>query len=121
MRFRPTRVRGHSVQQDGLTGDLRKIPRTVLRKRALLVQKNMALMGLGYQSVVRAKTDEFSRMDRRLAAKIEQCANDEADPGGVAAEPPMPVLLTAACHLLNWQRRSRTSRYVDAAWGAAHC
>jgi L-2,4-diaminobutyrate decarboxylase len=27
------------------------------------VQKNMALMGLGYRSVTLVKTDEFARMD----------------------------------------------------------
>ncbi len=70
---------GHSVQQDGLTGDLRKIRVLCSENAHFSVQKNMALMGLGYQSVVQVKTDEFSRMDLTdLAAKIEQCnANGE--------------------------------------------
>lgn len=61
-------------------GDLRKKdPRAVLENAHFSVQKNMALMGLGYQSVVQVKTDEFSRMDLTdLAAKIAQChANGE--------------------------------------------
>ncbi len=54
---------GHSVQQDGLVGDLRKIRVLCSENAHFSVQKNMALMGLGYQSVVQVKTDEFSRMD----------------------------------------------------------
>ena len=70
---------GHSVQQDGLVGDLRKIRVLCSENAHFSVQKNMALMGLGYQSVVQVKTDEFSRMDLSdLAAKIAQCnANGE--------------------------------------------
>lgn len=43
------------------------------------VQKNMALMGLGYRSVTLVKTDEFARMDvADLKAKIAQAqANGE--------------------------------------------
>ncbi|WP_263317062.1 pyridoxal-dependent decarboxylase, partial [Enterobacter hormaechei] len=64
---------GHSVQQDGLVGDLRKIRVLCSENAHFSVQKNMALMGLGYQSVVQVKTDEFSRMDLTdLAAKIDQ-------------------------------------------------
>ncbi|KAE9844802.1 aspartate aminotransferase family protein, partial [Escherichia coli] len=43
---------GHSVQQDGLVGDLRKIRVLCSENAHFSVQKNMALMGLGYQSVV---------------------------------------------------------------------
>ncbi|SQA98191.1 L-2,4-diaminobutyrate decarboxylase [Cedecea neteri] len=70
---------GHSVQQDGLTGDIRKIRVLCSENAHFSVQKNMALMGMGYQSVTLVKTDEFARMDvNDLAAKIAQAkANGE--------------------------------------------
>ena len=42
---------GHSVQQDGTVGDLRKLKVFCSENAHFSVQKNMALMGLGYQSV----------------------------------------------------------------------
>lgn len=44
---------GHSIQQDGLTGDLSKIKVFCSESAHFSVQKNMALMGLGYRSVTR--------------------------------------------------------------------
>ncbi|HBP95168.1 MAG TPA: aspartate aminotransferase family protein, partial [Pantoea agglomerans] len=54
---------GHSVQQDGLTGDLKKIKVFCSENAHFSVQKNMALLGLGYQSVTQVKCDRFARMD----------------------------------------------------------
>ncbi|MCS5933018.1 hypothetical protein LNQ03_29990 [Klebsiella pneumoniae subsp. pneumoniae] len=54
---------GHSIQQDGLPGDIRKYKVLCSENAHFSVQKNMALMGLGYRSVTLVKTDEFARMD----------------------------------------------------------
>ncbi|MDU1296033.1 MAG: pyridoxal-dependent decarboxylase, partial [Enterobacter hormaechei] len=113
---------GHSVQQDGLTGDLRKIRVLCSENAHFSVQKNMALMGLGYQSVVQVKTDEFSRMDLTdLAAKIEQCnANGEqilaivatAGTTDAGAIDPLRAIAELAAKQNIWV-------HVDAAWGGA--
>ncbi|MCU6670218.1 aspartate aminotransferase family protein [Enterobacteriaceae bacterium H4N4] len=113
---------GHSVQQDGLVGDLRKIRVLCSDSAHFSVQKNMALMGLGYQSVIQVKTDECSRMDLNdLAAKIDQCsANGEqilaivatagtTDAGAI--DPLRAIAGLAAKHDI-WV-------HVDAAWGGA--
>ncbi|GHK51474.1 hypothetical protein KPZU09_12100 [Klebsiella pneumoniae] len=70
---------GHSIQQDGLPGDIRKYKVLCSENAHFSVQKNMALMGLGYRSVTLVKTDEFARMDvSDLQAKIAQAqANGE--------------------------------------------
>jgi hypothetical protein len=95
----------------------------VLENAHFSVQKNMALMGLGYQSVVQVKTDEFSRMDLTdLAAKIEQCnANGEQILAIVATAGTTDAVLSIRCvRLLSW-RRSRTSGYTLMRPGAARC
>ena len=70
---------GHSVQQHGITGDLRKIKVLCSENAHFSVQKNMALLGHGYQSVVQVKSDQFARMDvNDLKAKLAQAeANGE--------------------------------------------
>ncbi|HCW3074313.1 TPA: aspartate aminotransferase family protein [Enterobacter roggenkampii] len=113
---------GHSVQQDGLVGDLRKIRVLCSENAHFSVQKNMALMGLGYQSVLQVKTDEFSRMDLTdLAAKIEQCnANGEqilaivatAGTTDAGAIDPLRAIAELAAKQNIWV-------HVDAAWGGA--
>ncbi len=113
---------GHSVQQDGLTGDIRKIRVLCSENAHFSVQKNMALMGMGYQSVTLVKTDEFARMDvTDLAAKIAQAkANGEqimaivatagtTDAGAI--DPLSDIAKLAAEHQI-WV-------HVDAAWGGA--
>ena len=113
---------GHSVQQDGLTGDIRKIRVLCSENAHFSVQKNMALMGMGYQSVTLVKTDEFARMDvNDLAAKIAQAkANGEqimaivatagtTDAGAI--DPLSDIAKLAAEHQI-WV-------HVDAAWGGA--
>jgi len=113
---------GHSIQQDGLIGDLRKIKVLCSENAHFSVQKNMALMGLGYQSVTLVKTDEFARMDvNDLAAKVAQAqANGEqilaivatagtTDAGAI--DPLREIAELAAQHQI-WV-------HVDAAWGGA--
>ena len=113
---------GHSVQQDGLTGDLRKIKVFCSENAHFSVQKNMALMGLGYQSVTLVKTDEFARMDvNDLAEKVALAkANGEqilaivatAGTTDAGAIDPLRAIATLAAEHQIWM-------HVDAAWGGA--
>ncbi|MFT4274215.1 MAG: aspartate aminotransferase family protein [Pantoea sp.] len=113
---------GHSVQQDGITGDLRKIKVLCSENAHFSVQKNMALLGHGYQSVVQVKSDRFARMDvNDLKAKLAQAeANGEqilaivatagtTDAGAI--DPLREIAGIAAEHNI-WV-------HVDAAWGGA--
>ena len=116
---------GHSIQQDGLPGDIRKYKVLCSENAHFSVQKNMALMGLGYRSVTQVKTDAFSRMDLAdvsdLKAKIAQAqANGEqimaivatagtTDAGAI--DPLRDIAGIAAEHQI-WL-------HVDAAWGGA--
>ncbi|QCR38141.1 aspartate aminotransferase family protein [Nissabacter sp. SGAir0207] len=113
---------GHSIQQDGLIGDLRKIKVFCSENAHFSVQKNMALLGLGYQSVTLVKTDRFARMDvTDLAEKLAQAkANGEqvlaivatagtTDAGAI--DPLRAIAALAAEHQI-WM-------HVDAAWGGA--
>ncbi|WP_343550344.1 aspartate aminotransferase family protein [Pantoea sp.] len=113
---------GHSVQQHGITGDLRKIKVLCSENAHFSVQKNMALLGHGYQSVVQVKSDEFARMDvNDLRAKLAQAeANGEqilaivatagtTDAGAI--DPLREIAGIAAQHNI-WV-------HVDAAWGGA--
>jgi len=113
---------GHSIQQEGLTGNLRKIKVLCSENAHFSVQKNMALLGLGYQSVTLVKTDEFARMDfNDLREKVAQAqANGEqilaivatagtTDAGAI--DPLRKIAELAAEHQI-WV-------HVDAAWGGA--
>jgi len=113
---------GHSVQQHGITGDLRKIKVLCSENAHFSVQKNMALLGHGYQSVVQVKSDKFARMDvNDLQAKLAQAeANGEqilaivatagtTDAGAI--DPLREIAGIAAKHNI-WV-------HVDAAWGGA--
>ena len=109
---------GHSVQQNGLTGNLSKIKVFCSENAHFSVQKNMALMGLGYQSVTLVKTDEFSRMDLTdLADKLAQAkANGEqvlaivatAGTTDAGAIDPLPEIVAMAAKEQIWV-------HVDAA------
>lgn len=113
---------GHSVQQNGLTGDLSKIKVFCSENAHFSVQKNMALMGLGYRSVTLVKTDEFSRMDLTdLADKLAQAkANGEqvlaivatAGTTDAGAIDPLAEIAALAAKEQIWV-------HVDAAWGGA--
>jgi L-2,4-diaminobutyrate decarboxylase len=110
------------VQQHGITGDLRKIKVLCSENAHFSVQKNMALLGHGYQSVVQVKSDQFARMDvLDLKAKLAQAeANGEqilaivatagtTDAGAI--DPLREIADIAAEHNI-WV-------HVDAAWGGA--
>ncbi|MEH5010066.1 aspartate aminotransferase family protein [Phytobacter diazotrophicus] len=113
---------GHSVQQNGLTGDLSKLKVFCSENAHFSVQKNMALMGLGYRSVTLVKTDEFSRMDvSDLSEKLAQAkTNGEqvmaivatAGTTDAGAIDPLADIAALAAKEGIWV-------HVDAAWGGA--
>ncbi|WP_337010681.1 pyridoxal phosphate-dependent decarboxylase family protein [Pantoea sp. AS142] len=113
---------GHSVQQDGLTGDLKKIKVFCSENAHFSVQKNMALLGLGYQSVTQVKTDRFARMDMDdLRHKLTTSkANGEqilaivatAGTTDAGAIDPLREIAALAAKENIWV-------HVDAAWGGA--
>ena len=113
---------GHSVQQDGITGDLRKMKVFCSENAHFSVQKNMALLGHGYQSVVQVKSDDFARMDvNDLQAKLAQAeANGEqalaivatAGTTDAGAIDPLREIAAIAAERNIWL-------HVDAAWGGA--
>lgn len=113
---------GHSVQQDGLTGDLRKIRVLCSENAHFSVQKNMALMGMGYQSVTLVKSDQYARMDLNdLAEKVAQSEADgeqilaivaTAGTTDAGAIDPLRAIATLAAKHQIWV-------HVDAAWGGA--
>ena len=113
---------GHSVQLHGLTGNLSKIKVLCSENAHFSVQKNMALMGLGYQAVTLVKTDRFSRMDLNdLKEKLAQAkANGEqvmaivatAGTTDAGAIDPLAEIAALAAEEQIWV-------HVDAAWGGA--
>ncbi|MEH2921301.1 pyridoxal phosphate-dependent decarboxylase family protein [Samsonia erythrinae] len=113
---------GHSVQLHGLTGNLKKIKVFCSENAHFSVQKNMALLGLGYQSVTQVKTDRYARMDLNdLADKVAQAkANGEqilaivatAGTTDAGAIDPLRAIATLAAEHQIWV-------HVDAAWGGA--
>lgn len=113
---------GHSIQQHGLIGNLSKIKVFCSENAHFSVQKNMALMGLGYQSVTLVKTDAFSRMDLNdLTEKLAQAkANGEqvmaivatAGTTDAGAIDPLVEIAALAAEQQIWM-------HVDAAWGGA--
>lgn len=113
---------GHSVQQDGLPGNLKKVKVLCSDNAHFSVQKNMALLGMGYQSVTRVKTDRFARMDMQdLAEKIAQASarGDQimaivatAGTTDAGAIDPLHTIAALAAEHQIWV-------HVDAAWGGA--
>ncbi|UIA94716.1 aspartate aminotransferase family protein [Erwinia tracheiphila] len=113
---------GHSVQQDGIPGDLRKIRVLCSENAHFSVQKNMALMGLGYQSVTQVKTDRFARMDvKDLEEKVAQAES--------RGEQILAIVATAGttdagaidplCEIAALTEKHAIWLHVDAAWGGA--
>ena len=113
---------GHSIQQDGLIGDLRKIRVLCSDSAHFSVQKNMALMGLGYQSVLQVKTDQYARMDLNdLHAKLEQCkANGEQVMAIVATAGTTDAgAIDPLREIAELAKAQQIWVHVDAAWGGA--
>lgn len=114
--------RGHSIQQDGIPGDIRKYKVFCSEQAHFSVQKNMSLMGHGYQSVVQVKTDDFSRMDLSdLLQKITEAKSKGEEVLAIVATAGttdagaidnLTAITTLAAEQNIWV-------HVDAAWGGA--
>lgn len=115
--------RGHSIQQDGLPGDIRQYKVLCSENAHFSVQKNMALMGLGYRSVTLVKTDEFARMDvADLKAKIAEAqANGEQIMAIVATAGTTDAGQSTRCARLRPSRLSTRSGCTLTRHGAAPC
>lgn len=113
---------GHSIQQQGIPGNLRQYKVLCSESAHFSVQKNMALMGHGYQSVVQVKCDEFAHMDLNdLQLKLDQAqANGEQVMAIVATAGTTDAgaidNITAITALAKQQA---IWVHVDAAWGGA--
>ncbi|MEH0875994.1 aspartate aminotransferase family protein [Pectobacterium cacticida] len=113
---------GHAIQHDGLVGDLTKVKVFCSENAHFSVQKNMALLGLGFQCVTQVKTDRFARMDLNdLTEKVAQAnANGDrimaivatAGTTDAGAIDPLRAIATLAAEHEIWL-------HVDAAWGGA--
>lgn len=112
-----------SVQRDGLPADaLQKVKVVCSENAHFSVQKNMAMMGMGFQSVVTVSADRNARMDvgalRRTLAdlqaqgKIVACIVATAGTTDAGAIDPLPEIRAAADTCGAWM-------HLDAAWGGA--
>ncbi len=112
-----------SVQRDGLPPDALQRVKVVCSANAhFSVQKNMALMGMGFQSVVSVPVDGQGRMD---TAALAQTLSRLADEGKIAA----CVVATAGTtdagaiddlrEIRALSERAGAWMHVDAAWGGA--
>lgn len=114
---------GHSIQQDGLPGDVRQYKVLCSENAHFSVQKNMALMGLGYRAVTLVKTDEFARMDvADLKAKIAEAqANGEQIMAIVATAGTTDAGAIDRCVLSPAWRQNIRSGCTWMRHGAVHC
>ncbi|MFW2176940.1 MULTISPECIES: pyridoxal phosphate-dependent decarboxylase family protein [unclassified Moraxella] len=112
-----------SVQRDGIPSDAMKKVKVLCSANAhFSVQKNMAMMGMGFQSVIAVPVNDNAQMD---VAELERIMQEQTAKGNIIA----CVVATAgttdagAIDPLK-QIRELTNQYntwmhVDAAWGGA--
>lgn len=112
-----------SVQRDGLPTDALKRVKVVCSENAhFSVQKNMAMMGMGFQSVVTVPCDELGQMDigalnqklseLKQSDKLVACIVATAGTTDAGAIDGLPEIRQAADSVGAWV-------HVDAAWGGA--
>ena len=112
-----------SVQRDGLPPDaLQKVKVVCSENAHFSVQKNMAMMGMGFQSVVTVPSNRYGQIDTdalaqtldKLAAegKIIACVVATAGTTDAGAMDDLPAVRAAADRHGAWV-------HVDAAWGGA--
>ncbi|QMT30566.1 pyridoxal phosphate-dependent decarboxylase family protein [Alysiella filiformis] len=112
-----------SVQRDGLPAEALSRVKVVCSENAhFSVQKNMAMMGMGFQSVVTVPCDELGRMDLHALdktlsqleqdGKIVACIVATAGTTDAGAMDALPEIRAAADRVGAWV-------HVDAAWGGA--
>lgn len=112
-----------SVQRDGVPADAMRNVKVICSENAhFSVQKNMAMMGMGFQSVVTVPVDANARMDMdaleqimaRLQAegKIVACVVATAGTTDAGAIDPLQQVRAISDKYGAWM-------HIDAAWGGA--
>lgn len=112
-----------SVQRDGVPADAMRNVKVICSENAhFSVQKNMAMMGMGFQSVVTVPVDANARMDMdalaqtmaRLQAegKTVACVVATAGTTDAGAIDPLPQVRAICDQYGAWM-------HIDAAWGGA--
>jgi L-2,4-diaminobutyrate decarboxylase len=112
-----------SVQRDGIPGDAMRNVKVICSENAhFSVQKNMAMMGMGFQSVVTVPVNENAQMDvaaleatmARLQAegKIVACVVATAGTTDAGAIDPLKEIREITNKYGAWM-------HIDAAWGGA--
>lgn len=118
-----THWNGHSVQRDGIPSDAMKNVKVICSENAhFSVQKNMALMGMGFQSVVTVPVNENAQMDTQALektmahlkseGKIVACVVATAGTTDAGAIDPLKEIRAITEAYGTWM-------HVDAAWGGA--
>ncbi|GAB3046690.1 aspartate aminotransferase family protein [Acinetobacter apis] len=114
---------GHSVQREGIPSDAMQNVKVICSENAhFSVQKNMALMGMGFQSVVTVPVNDQAQMD---VDALEQTIQYLQSEGKVVACVVATAGTTDAGAIDPLQKISQiTQKYdtwmhVDAAWGGA--
>ena len=112
-----------SVQRDGVPADaMRKVKVICSENAHFSVQKNMAMMGMGFQSVVTVPVDANARMD--MAALEKTMAQLQAEGKIVACVVATAGTTDAGAIDPLHQVREISNKYgawmhIDAAWGGA--
>ena len=112
-----------SVQRDGVPGDaMRKVKVICSENAHFSVQKNMAMMGMGFQSVVTVPVDANARMDMdalektmahlQAEGKIVACVVATAGTTDAGAIDPLKEVRAITNKYGAWM-------HIDAAWGGA--
>ncbi|HBO37281.1 MAG TPA: aspartate aminotransferase family protein, partial [Pasteurellaceae bacterium] len=112
-----------SVQRDGIPADALQNVKVICSENAhFSVQKNMAMMGMGFQSVVTVPTNADAQMDEQALektleklyseGKIVACVVATACTTDAGAIDPLQAIRTITDKYGIWM-------HVDAAWGGA--
>ena len=112
-----------SVQRDGIPADARKKVKVICSENAhFSVQKNMAMMGMGFQSVVTVPSNANAQMDvaaleqtlaqLKTEGKIAACIVATAGTTDAGAIDDLKAIRKLADEYQAWL-------HVDAAWGGA--
>jgi len=112
-----------SVQRDGVPGDAMRNVKVICSENAhFSVQKNMAMMGMGFQSVVTVPVNENAQMDvdalektmahLQAEGKIVACVVATAGTTDAGAIDPLKKIREITNKYGAWM-------HIDAAWGGA--
>ncbi|SDC05638.1 pyridoxal phosphate-dependent decarboxylase family protein [Acinetobacter boissieri] len=118
-----THWQGHSVQRDGIPSEAMQKVKVICSENAhFSVQKNMALMGMGFQSVVTVPVNDRAQMDvvaleqtmatLQAEGKIVACVVATAGTTDAGAIDPLQEIRTITEKYGAWM-------HIDAAWGGA--